>query len=520
MAPRQHRSVNRAASRLAASLALALALAGCSASGPSWPTDDSLVVAFESAPMHLDPRIATDQASGRVHQLILNGLVTKNPQGDLIPDLATRWEISDDGLRYRFELRQDVRFHDGRPMTSADVVWTYSTIVDGSVPTAKRAAFNLIESVEAVDEHTVDFLLVRPHGALLADLTAPQGIIPNGITADEMNRHPIGTGPFLFVERSPDQVILGPNPDYHDGVPAISRLVLREVPDSTVRVLELQKGSVQLVVNGLTPDQVPAFRENPAFQVTESPGANYAYVGVNLTDPILSDSRVRRAIALALDRQVLVESLWRGLADVTETMMPAGHWSRNNDLEPMTRDLATAAKLLNEAGYPDPEGPEPRLRLTFKTSTNEDTLLQAQIIQAMLADVGIELELRSYEFATFYGDIKQGNFQLFSMIWTGITDPHIYNLVLHSRSVPPNGSNRGRYLNPEFDRLIDEGSRFADPAQRRPFYVDAQSILAEDLPYISLYHKVTVAVLPETLEGYRNFLSGELYSLKDVSWRR
>jgi peptide/nickel transport system substrate-binding protein len=161
-----------------------------------------------------------------------------------------------------------------------------------------------------------------------------------------------------------------------------------------------------------------------------------------------------------------------------------------------------------------------RFRLTFKTSTNEDTLLQAQIIQAMLADVDIKLELRSYEFATFYGDIKQGNFQLFSMVWTGITDPHIYNLVLHSRSVPPNGSNRGRYINPEFDRLIDEGSRHADPARRRPSYVEAQSILAEDLPYISLYHKVTVAVMPETLEGYRNFLSGELYSLKDVHWRR
>jgi len=500
-------------------LGLVALLAACTPRGPSWPTDDSLVIAFESAPMHLDPRIATDQSSGRIHQLILNGLVTKNPQGGLDPDLASSWEISEDGLRYRFELRQDVRFHDGRPLTSADVVWTYGTIIDGSVPTAKRAAFSLIESVEAVDEHTVDFLLSRPHGALLADLTAPQGVIPNGISTEEMNRHPIGTGPFRFVERSPDQVVLESNPDYRDGAPAITRLILREVPDSTVRVLELQKGSVQLVVNGLTPDQVPAFRNNPRFRVAESPGANYAYLGVNLTDPILSDRRVRRAIALALDRQVLVESLWRGLAQVTETMMPAGHWARNDDLEPMTRDLTTAANLLDQAGYTDPEGPEPRFRLTFKSSTNEDSLLQAQIIQAMLAEVGIELELRSYEFATFYGDIKQGNFQLFSLVWTGITDPHIYNLVLHSRSVPPDGSNRGRYHNPEFDRLIDDGSRFTDPARRRPFYLEAQRILAEDLPYISLYHKVTVAVMPVTLEGYQNYLSGELLSLKEVHWR-
>ncbi|MBW2278765.1 MAG: ABC transporter substrate-binding protein [Deltaproteobacteria bacterium] len=480
------------ASRTASCLLANLLLVACTASGPSWPTDGSLVVALESGPMHLDPRVATDQASARVLELVLNGLVTKDPSGNLLPDLAKSWEILDDGRRYRFHLRPGITFHDGRPFTAADIAWTFGTIVDGTVATAKRSSFILVDAVTPIDDLTVDFLLSQPHGALLVDLTAEQGIT----------------------------VVLEPNADYHDGAPQITRLTLREIPDSTVRVLELRKGSVQLVVNGLTPDQVPAFRDDPAFRVVETPGSNYAYLGFNLEDPLLSDVRVRRAIALALDRQALVDSLWRGLAVVTETMMPSGHWARADDLEPIERDLATARSLLDAAGYPDPDGdgPQTRLQLNYKSSTNEDSLLQAQIVQAMLAEVGIDLEIRSYEFATFYTDIKQGDFQLYSLIWTGVLDPHIYNLVLHSRSVPPDGANRNRYRNPEFDRLIDAGARLSDPAERRPFYVEAQRILAEDLPYISLYHKVNVGIMPATLDGYQNYLSGELYSLKKMRW--
>lgn len=511
--------------RLLAAIVVALVAASvgaCAASGPSWPTDGSLTVALESAPINLDPRIGTDQASARVCELVLDGLVEKDPHGNLRPDLARRWEILDDGLRYRFHLVEDARFHDGRPLTAADVAWTFQSLIDGTVPSAKRGAYQMVDAVEAVDEHTVDFLLSRPHGALLADLTPEQGIIPAGTTPEESNERLVGTGPFRFVARTPETVTLEPNPDYRGEPPRLTRVVLREIPDSTVRVLELRKGSVQLVVNGLTPDQVPAFREDPAYRVVESPGSNYVYLGLNLEDPVLAVPEVRRAIALALDRQKLVDTLRRGLARVTETMMPEGHWARAEDLEPIPYDVEAAKRLLDEAGFPDPDGDGPgrRFELTYKTSTNEESLLQAQIVQSMLAQAGIGIEIRSYEFATFYSDIKQGNFQLFSLTWTGIIDPHIYSLVLHSESVPPAGANRGRYRNPEFDRLIEQGARLADPALRRPYYVEAQHILARDLPYISLYHKVNVAVMAAGLAGYENYLSGELSSLARMHWSR
>ncbi len=492
------------------------------AAPPDLPDEDLLVIAVANSPTHLDPRVGTDQTSGKVCQLVLNGLVTKNEEGNIVPDLAESWEILDEGLRYRFHLRSGVRFHDGRKLGAEDVVWTYGSILDGTVATAKRAAFAVVERLEAVDTTTVDLILREPFGALLADLTPAQGIIPRGATADEMNTHPIGTGPFRFVERTPETLTLEANRDYWNGSPALERVVFKEVPDSTVRALELLNGSVQLVVNDLTPDVVPLFRKNPYFQVIENPGANYAYLGINLEDPKLADPRVRRALALSIDRQRLVETLWRGLGVVTETMLPRGLWATHEGLEVLPYDPVEAERLLQEAGYPDPDGdgPRPRISFTYKTSNNEVYLLQAQVIQNMARQAGIAITVRSFEFATYYADVRKGNFQIFSGIRTGIVDPNIYRLVLHSTALPPSGQNRGRYKNLRFDELIDAGARQTLPKDRRPYYLEAQEIFARDLPYISLYTRVNYAVLPNGLEGYVNYPSGELFSLHRMHWVR
>lgn len=503
-------------------LLLALLVVACGGGGPSWPEGQQLVVALANSPTNIDPRVGTDQASGRVCELILNGLVTTDPQGNLVPDLAESWEVLDGGRRYRFHLRPGVRFHDGRELTSRDVAWTYGTILDGSVQTAKGAAFEVVREVVPVDPLTVDLVLREPYGALLADLTPAQGIIPEGMTPEEMNRQPVGTGPFRLVERTPERVILEPFDDHFRGAPFLRRLELKEVPDVTVRALELLHGSVQLVVNDLAPDVVPRFRDDPRYKAEVSPGSNYAYLGLNLDDPVLSDVRVRHALALSIDRQRLVDTLWQRLGVVTETMLPPGSWARNDDLAPVPYDPAAAAALLEEAGYPDPDGdgPLPRVHLEYKTSTSETYLLQAQVIQEMARPAGFDIEVRSFEFATFYSDVKRGNFQIFSLVRTGIVDPNIYRLVLHSEALPPAGQNRGHYRNLEFDRLVDEGAHGATPEERRPYYLRAQEIVAEDLPYISLYTRFNFAVMPAELEGYVSYAGGELFSLRQVRWNR
>ncbi|MFN7943241.1 MAG: ABC transporter substrate-binding protein [Thermoanaerobaculia bacterium] len=480
-------------------------------------------MALESAPIQLDPRVGTDQASSRVYELMANGLVTKDVDGNFVPDLAESWEVLDDARRYRFHLRSGVRFHDGRPFTAADVVWTFQSLLDGTVVSAKRGAIPQLERVVEIDPSTVDFLLREPFGALVSNLTSYLGIVPKGTTPEAMSARPVGTGPWRLVERSPslDRLVFEAFDGYFGGRPKLDRLILREVPEATVRVLELRKGSVQLTINNIPPDVLPLLESDPDFQVPRRPGANYVYIGLNLTDPALARPAVRRALELALDRELLVRSLWRGLGVVTETILPPGHWARNDELPLAPFDPPQAMRLLDQAGLPDPDGPEgpkSRLSLTYKTSTDETALLQAQILQSMWARVGVAVDIRSYEFATFYNDIKRGNFQMFSLTWTGVADPDIYSLILHTRAFPPAGANRGHYSNPEFDALVEAGRRLADPVARRPFYLRAQAILARDLPYLSLFTKVNHAVLPRGLAGYEHYPSGELYSLRKMWW--
>lgn len=501
----------------------ALLLTACAKTpDPEWPTDNVLVVAVPNAPVNLDPRLATDATSQRVLELVLHGLMSKDPAGNLIPGLAESWEILDDGRRYRFHLRPGVRFHDGSELDADDVAWTFRTIVDGTVATPKRAAFDRVESIEVVDPLTVDFRLSEPFGSFLVELTSSQGILPDGATPEEMNEHLIGTGPFQFVARTPETVTLRAFHDCWDGAPHLEQVVLREIPDATVRVLELMKGSVQLVSNDLPPDLVPRFREHPAYQVVEAPGAVYAYLGLNLRDPILEDVRVRRALAHAIDRRTLVDALWQGLGVLTETILPPGLYYRHDELEPYAFDPDRARTLLDEAGWPDPddEGPETRFTLTYKTSTNEPYVLQAQVIQQMLREVGIDLEIRSQEFATFYDDVRRGNFQIFALLRFGATDPNIYDMIFHSDNVPPRGQNRGFYENPELDRLIERAARLTEPEERLPLYLQIQETVRDELPYVSLYTRINVAVMPSTLKGYVSYSNGELYGLKNVYWDR
>jgi peptide/nickel transport system substrate-binding protein len=493
-------------------------LVGCSA--PPRARTNEVVVALENPPLHLDPRIATDQSSARVFELILDGLVEKKPDGGLAPALALSWDILDGGLLYRFHLRPGVTFHDGRPLTADDVVWTFQSMLDGTVVTPKTGAFAQLERVSKVAPLVVDFHMREPYGAMLVNLTTYMGIIPDGSSPEAMNAHPIGTGPFRFASRTPDRVVVEAHEGSWQGRPALDRVILKLVPDATVRELELRKGSTHLVVNGLAPDVVGGFEADPEFRVAIDPGSNWAYLGLNLRQPPLADVGVRRAILRAIDRQRLVASIWQGLGVVNETPIPPGHWAHSDSLPSAAYDPETARALLDEAGYPDPDGdgPENRFSLSYKTSTDQASVLQAQVIQAMLADVGIGIELRSYEFATFYNDVKQGNFQIFSLTQTGIVDPDIFSLLLHSKSIPPGGFNRGGYSNPEFDRLIEEGARAVTIEDRLQPYLRAEAIFVDEVPMISLLSRMNVAVMPRTLVGYQNYLSGELSSLAQAHW--
>jgi peptide/nickel transport system substrate-binding protein len=285
-----------------------------------------------------------------------------------------------------------------------------------------------------------------------------------------------------------------------------------------MRGLERRKGTVDLIVNDLAPDIVHQLRQDGSSAVIESPGTDYQYLGFNMRDPILRDRRVRHAIGYAIDRDAIIRYLRRGLATPAVGILPPVCWAFEPDVFTFTHDPARARQLLDEAGYRDPDGngPQPRLTLSLKTSSAEFTRLQAAVIQEDLRDVGIALDLRSYEFATLYEDVQKGNFQMFTLQWVGVTDPDMLRRVFYSRQVPPAGLNRGHFSNPEVDRLIDAATVSLDDSERRRLYGEAQRLIAYESPYISLWYKVNVAVADPRLRHVDVNPAGNFMFLRGV----
>jgi peptide/nickel transport system substrate-binding protein len=296
---------------------------------------------------------------------------------------------------------------------------------------------------------------------------------------------------------------------------------MKIVPDEVMRGLELRKGTVDLVINDVSADIVDQLRREPRLQTIEAPGVDYQYVGVNVADPILGSVQVRQALACAVDKNAIVQYLRRGLAVPAEGMLPQLSWAAADHLFTLPHDAARARTLLDEAGYPDPDGdgPLPRFRLTMKVSNIELNRLQSTVIQQDFERVGVALDVRTYEFATLYADVVAGNFQLYTLQWTGgaLADPDILRRVFHSSQTPPAGFNRGHYSNPRVDALLDEAGATADQQRRRELYGEVQRIVSREVPYISLWHKRNVAVAQRTLTGIHLSPLADFLFLKNVA---
>jgi peptide/nickel transport system substrate-binding protein len=266
------------------------------------------------------------------------------------------------------------------------------------------------------------------------------------------------------------------------------------VPDAITESLELEKGSGDVAVNSLPMDSLAVLATRPNLRVEDAPGTEIQYLSFNLRDPLLKDVRVRQAIACAIDRNLIIRTLLRGHAQPAESLLPPSHWAWNSDVARYDYDPARAARLLDEAGHaPGPNGV--RFHLTMKTSNVEDVRLLAAVLQQQLASVGIALELRSYEFATFYSDVTRGAFQMYSLHWIGGNEqPDIFTYVYSTASFSPQGANRGHYSNARLDALLADAAQSAETARRRADYVEAQQILARDLPAINLWYRDTVVV--------------------------
>lgn len=466
-----------------------LLLLSCS----SPPERNTLVMIIESSPTNLDPRVGLDAQSERIDDLLFDDLLTRDNHLNVEPQLADSWDISDP-LTYIFHLHHGVKFHDGRPLTARDVKWTFDSLLQGKVLSTKTAAYRFVDRIDAPDDFTVVFHLKQPFATLLWNLSdGAMGIVPYG-SGSEMTSHPIGSGPFRFVSAEQDkEVVIERNDDYWGEKPYLQRVRFAIVPDTTTRALELRKGSADIAINALTGDLVVALEHEPNLEVLRGPGTVLSYLAFNLRDPILRDRRVRQAVAYAIDRQPFIHYLQRDFARAAYSILPPESWAYDGDIPHYDHDPEKARQLLDQAGYPAVNGV--RFHLTMKTSTEESTRLLAAVLQQQLRETGIALDIRTFEFATFFSDVTRGEYQLHSLRWVGGNeDPDIFEYVFHSTKVAPHGANRTYYFNPRADALIDQARSELDQEKRKVLYAELQQILAEDLPYIDLWYQDNVLV--------------------------
>jgi peptide/nickel transport system substrate-binding protein len=471
----------------------------------------ALVVALASEPQSLDPRFGTDANAARLADLLHVALTRPDGSARRVPELAGSWEAPDPTTLV-FHLRRDFRFADGSPVTADDVRATYEAVRDPRLASPRRGALAVLSAVEAPDAGTVVMRTTEPFAPLL-DATG-LGILPASRARDP-REVTVGAGAFRLVEsRSGERLVLAPNPGHPGGGPRLDPLVVRFVPDEVVRVLELERGGVGFCEDTPEPELVGRLARDPGLVVRRIPGTSFAYLAFNLRDPRLADRRVREAIALALDREALVRFVLGGGARPASGLLSPEHWAYAPVPAPR-HDPARARRLLDRAGYPDPDGPgpEPRFRLLYKTSTQPGRRRLAEAIQAALARVGVALEVRTYEWATLYADVRSGNFQLSALAWVGVGDPDLYHLVLHSTMRPPSGYNRGAYASPVMDRLTTAGRRTLDPASRRRIYARVQRRAARDLPVVPLWWEDRVVIHTRRLRGFEPAPDGDLHGL-------
>jgi len=479
-------------------LILTIALSACARK----PAPHELVMIIESSPTNLDPRIGLDASSERIDGLIFDNLLSRDEHLSVKPGgLAESWEIPDPKT-YIFHLRRAVQFSDGRPLRARDVKWSFDSLLEGKIRSTKSATYRFVDHIDAPDDSTVVFHLKQPWAALLWNLAGGEGmgIVPYGSGA-ELGRRPIGSGPFRFVRAEQDkEVVIERNDKYWGKKAKLDRVRFAVVPDTTTRALELRKGSADLEINALSPDMEFTLEREPHLAVMRGPGTRLAYMAFNLRDPILKDVRVRQAIACALDREPLIRYLWRGSVRPAASVLPPESWAYHAGVRQYPYDPQKARQLLDSAGYRAANGV--RFHLTMKTSTEESSRAMAAVFQQQLREVGIALDLRSFESATFLADIVRGQFQLYSLRWIGGNeDPDIFDYVFSTARIIPNGANRQFYSNPRVDALIAQAGVELDPNARKPVYAEIQQILAEDLPYINLWYLDNVMVSSRRVGG-------------------
>lgn len=481
-----------------------LLVAACSQNGAS--ADDTIRVGLAQMPMSLDSRYSTDAASQRVQEFLHRGLVRLDDRFLPQPDLAESWDHPD-SLTWNFTLKEGVRFHDGSIVRAQDVAATLGSVLDPAKGSPLRAGLAAIESVRVLSDRRLQLKLNSPDASLLTRLEL--GVLPASVASRPHSpKSIVGCGPYRLQRWSGNTLEIEPL-GKGDSIRFIG------VKDPVTRVLKLVRGELDFTQGELPPHLIPYLLKQQGIEIQYHPSTTFSYIGLNMQDKYLKDVRVRRALALALDRNKLKQALFSDLPELAETVLTPSHWAAT-ELPPMPYDPELAGKLLDDAGFKrNADGV--RFRIVYRTSTNPTRLRLVTAIADYWQKLGVEVSIESLEWGGFYARIKRGDFQAFSLDWVGITDPDIYRWILHSDMWPPAGSNRGRYSNHEVDAWLDAAAVSEDRNERAALYGKVERQMQADQVYIPLWYQPVIAVSGSRIRGFRPSPDGSLLSLIEVS---
>ncbi|MBX9675613.1 MAG: ABC transporter substrate-binding protein [Methylotenera sp.] len=450
--------------------------------------------AIAQAPLNLDPRYATDASSERVNRLIYQPLVDFDDASKPAPVLAT-WVLLSP-TRYQFNLvPQRAVFHHKTALTASDVKATYDSIL-GLKNSPHTAEFANIKNIKIINVESLIFELKQSDSHFPSKLII--GILPADLIAKnhDFAHHPIGSGPLKIVSWNSRLVL--------QRIRDNQLIRLTEVKDPTVRVLKLQRGEADLIQGDLPPELVKHLQSQPEIKVKTTAGANFSYLGLNMQDATLQNLKVRQAIAYAIDREAIIRQVMVQQSRVASSILPPEHYTNaNNNLASYDYNPEKAKQLLLEAGIKLP------LKLIYKTSTDAQRLRFSTILQAQMAKAGIDLQIKSLDWGTFFADVKQGNFQLFGLTWVGIKTPEIYAKAFGSDFFPPNGFNRGRYADKALDNLLAKED-----------WPAAMARIQQQLPYIPLWYEGQFAAMGKNIKGYAPKADGNWDDLTNISLQK
>lgn len=483
---------------------------------------DTIVVGSIGEPRTLIPILASDSASGAICSLIYNGLVKYDRDLNLVGDLAKEWEVSEDGLEITFYLRKGVRWHDGEAFSARDVEFTYKSLIDPDVRTPYSGDFEMVKTLEVIDEHTLKILYKEPFSPGLSSWG--MNIMPRHLLkGEDLNntkfaRSPVGTGPYKFKAwKTGERLELVSNHDYFEGRPYIDKYIYRVIPDQATLFLELRAEGVDYT--SLTPLQFKRqtesdfFKEN--FQRFHFPSFGYTYLGYNLKDTRFQDLRVRQAINYAIDKEEIIRGVLLGLGRVATGPFIPESWAYNKKVEYARYDPDKARMLLKEAGWQDKDGDgileKDGAKFSFTIITNqgnEQRKMALEIIQRRLREVGIEAKIKIIEWSAFVSEfIDKRRFEAVLLGWSLSLDPDMYD-IWHSSKTREGEFNFVGYSNSEVDRLLLEGRRTFDQEERARIYHRVHEILYEDQPYLFLYVPESLPIVHSRFKGIEAGVAG------------